>query len=182
MYRPRTGRAVRFISYFLLCSVIISSGKTCVAETSFILVLLRRGLSTACGEHVLSPRSRYPGDSNYITPGSSFYTSGFLYVVFKAYLCILRERGREQGRGREREGERGRERIPSRLYTVSAEPDVGLDPMNCQITTSPDTPRVGGRAEAPLTLPSLWAPTEPAHHLGCGLRRRCCWLLNSLSH
>ena len=48
----------------------------------------------------------------------------------------MREREREredmhkQGRGRER----GRERIPSRLHAVSAELDVGLDPMNAEIT------------------------------------------------
>ena len=28
-----------------------------------------------------------------------------------------------------------RERIPSRLYAVSAEANVGLDPMNCKIVT-----------------------------------------------
>ena len=27
----------------------------------------------------------------------------------------------------------GRERIPSRLHAVSAEPDMGLDPTNCEI-------------------------------------------------
>ena len=44
----------------------------------------------------------------------------------------------KQGRGREREGarERERERIPSRLHTASAEPDVGLDPTNGEIRTS----------------------------------------------
>ena len=35
------------------------------------------------------------------------------------------------GRGRER----GRERIPSRLHTVSTEPDVGLDLTNHEIMT-----------------------------------------------
>ena len=40
---------------------------------------------------------------------------------------------RKQGRGREREG--GRERIPSRPCAVSAEPDVGLEFMNCEIMT-----------------------------------------------
>ena len=29
--------------------------------------------------------------------------------------------------------ERGRERIPSRLCAVRAEPDTGLDPVNCEI-------------------------------------------------
>ena len=31
--------------------------------------------------------------------------------------------------------EKGRERIPSRLCAVSAEPDLGLDPVNCEIMT-----------------------------------------------
>ena len=31
--------------------------------------------------------------------------------------------------------ERERERIPSRLCTDASEPDVGLKPMNCEITT-----------------------------------------------
>ena len=38
----------------------------------------------------------------------------------------------KQGEGQR---DRGRERIPSRLYTVSKEPDVGLDPTNCEIVT-----------------------------------------------
>ena len=37
--------------------------------------------------------------------------------------------------GAERERERERERIPSRLRTVSEEPDVGLKPMNLEIMT-----------------------------------------------
>ena len=50
------------------------------------------------------------------------------------FIYFERERKTEQthkGRGRER----GRERIPSRLPTVSAEPDVGLKLMNCEIVT-----------------------------------------------
>ena len=44
-----------------------------------------------------------------------------------------RERWRErQGRGRDRE--RGREN-PSRLRSVSAEPDAGLSHTNCEIVT-----------------------------------------------
>ena len=39
------------------------------------------------------------------------------------YLC-LRERERESRERAEREGDR----IPSRLHTVSREPDVGLEP------------------------------------------------------
>ena len=34
-----------------------------------------------------------------------------------------------------RAGEGQRERIPSRLLTASAEPNVGLDPTNCEIMT-----------------------------------------------
>ena len=63
-------------------------------------------------------------------------TSGFKCILFlfsSFYLFILRER--EQGRGRERERERGRERIPSRLHTLSAEPDVGLEVTNREIVT-----------------------------------------------
>ena len=37
--------------------------------------------------------------------------------------------------GRVRERERGRERTLSRLCTVSAEPDVGLEPTNHKIVT-----------------------------------------------
>ena len=35
----------------------------------------------------------------------------------------------------ERVGESGTERIPSRLHPVGTEPDVGLDPTNCEIVT-----------------------------------------------
>ena len=39
------------------------------------------------------------------------------------------------GRDSERERERERERTPNRLHTVSAEPDRGLELMNCEIMT-----------------------------------------------
>ena len=45
------------------------------------------------------------------------------------YFERERERAHKQGRGRERE----RERIPSRLCTVSTEPDVGLGPIKREI-------------------------------------------------
>ena len=49
-----------------------------------------------------------------------------LIVFFlEAYSLIYLEREREQGKGREK----GRERIPSRLHTMSTEPDVGLESM-----------------------------------------------------
>ena len=41
----------------------------------------------------------------------------------------------EAERGTEYEQGRGREGIPSRLCTVSTEPDMGLDPTNCEIMT-----------------------------------------------
>ena len=47
----------------------------------------------------------------------------------------------ERQGGRDREGETGRERqrererIPRRLHAVSAEPNVGLEPMNCETMT-----------------------------------------------
>ena len=43
-----------------------------------------------------------------------------------------RKRERESWGGAEREG---RERIPSRLHTAGAEPDVGLELMNREIMT-----------------------------------------------
>ena len=46
-----------------------------------------------------------------------------------------RKRQRDRKRQRERKRQRDRERIPSRLYNVSTEPDVGLEPMNCEIMT-----------------------------------------------
>ena len=45
----------------------------------------------------------------------------------------MRERA-QAGEG-QREGERGKERIPSRLFAVSAEPDKGLDLTNWETTT-----------------------------------------------
>ena len=47
----------------------------------------------------------------------------------------MREIAQVREEQRERERERERERIPSRLHTVSSEPDVGLDLMNHEIMT-----------------------------------------------
>ena len=52
----------------------------------------------------------------------------------------MREREREKARKRERastvgEEQRERERMPSRILTVSAEPDVGLELTNRKIMT-----------------------------------------------
>ena len=55
--------------------------------------------------------------------------------IFKVYFLRERERktGCESGAGTEREG--GRQRVPSRLYTVGSEFDVGLKLMNHEIMT-----------------------------------------------
>ena len=55
------------------------------------------------------------------------------HIFLKGYLFILRLRERVQaGKARERGGDR----IPSRLYTAGAEPNVGLEPTNHEIVTS----------------------------------------------
>ena len=60
-------------------------------------------------------------------------------TFFKFYLFILRERERVRERacvsrgGAKRDGER--ERNPSRLCTVSRDPDAGLKLMNTEIMT-----------------------------------------------
>ena len=53
-------------------------------------------------------------------------------ILLNVYL-FLREKERECERGRRRE--RRRQRIKSRLLTVSAESDVGLEFMNLEIMT-----------------------------------------------
>ena len=53
-----------------------------------------------------------------------------LFFFFK-WLFILKEREQVSRGGTER----GRERIPSRLHTVSTEPDTGLEPTNRGIMT-----------------------------------------------
>ena len=55
----------------------------------------------------------------------SIGTNKLILIFFNVfmYLC-LRERERESRERAEREGDR----IPSRLHTVSREPDVGLEP------------------------------------------------------
>ena len=49
-------------------------------------------------------------------------------------MNILRVREWVSGRDRKREMGEG-EGIPSRVHTVSTEPDAGLDLMNCEIMT-----------------------------------------------
>ena len=55
----------------------------------------------------------------------------FVVVVVVLSLHIHFERESREGAERER----GRARIPSRLHTVSAEPDLGLELKNCEIMT-----------------------------------------------
>ena len=59
---------------------------------------------------------------------------GFYFL--NLYLFILREKASTSGGGTERKREKERrERIPSRPYAVSTEPDAGLELMNCEIMT-----------------------------------------------
>ena len=57
--------------------------------------------------------------------------SFLLFFVLGLFIYSERQREDKWGRGRER----GRERLPNTLPTASAEPDVGLEPTNCEITT-----------------------------------------------
>ena len=56
-------------------------------------------------------------------------------MFFNVCLSILRKSERA-GTWVGRDRETGRQRIPSRLHTVSTEPNVGLDLTNCEIMTS----------------------------------------------
>ena len=72
--------------------------------------------------HLLSVSSN--GRKKAISPSSSSFYFSFLKVYFGE-----RQRAGEEQRKRERL------RIPSRLRTASTEPDVGLEPTNCEIVT-----------------------------------------------
>ena len=48
----------------------------------------------------------------------------FIHSFIHSFIYLFRGRG-----------QRERERIPSRLCAVSAESDIGFDPMNCEIMT-----------------------------------------------
>ena len=58
-------------------------------------------------------------------------TAYIFFNSFKVHLFILRESVCAHKQGKDRE--RGRERISSRLSAISMEPNVGLDPMNCEM-------------------------------------------------
>ena len=62
-----------------------------------------------------------------------FFLFNFILLLFFKMYLPFRERQRE--RVREGQRERGRERIPSRLRTVSTEPDGGLEPANRETMT-----------------------------------------------
>ena len=63
-----------------------------------------------------------------------------LFIYYEKERENTSRRG-EKGRERETESaskgraEREGERIPSRLHAVSTEPNMGLDPTNCEIMT-----------------------------------------------
>ena len=59
---------------------------------------------------------------------SGLFLYDWVILFFKAFIYFLESRKDGGRRGRER----GRERIPSRLCAVSAEPEVGLDPTDCE--------------------------------------------------
>ena len=59
----------------------------------------------------------------------------FLFLFFLNFLMFIFERHRETGMSRgEREGDTETE-AGSRLRAVSTEPDMGLEPTNCEIMT-----------------------------------------------
>ena len=66
---------------------------------------------------------------------SAKYTSIIILFFFNLSLLILKDRGNETQRVEEEHREGERERIPSRIHTVSTEPDAGVNPTNCEITT-----------------------------------------------
>ena len=66
---------------------------------------------------------------NYFSFHGSCATTFSSFPFFKLIYLFLRERGDWV----EKEQRERRERIPSRLYTVSIEPDMGFDPMNHEI-------------------------------------------------
>ena len=64
------------------------------------------------------------------------FSSNLFY--FLKFISFERERERERDRKKAWGGggaERRRDRIPSRLHTISPEPDVGLELTHCEITT-----------------------------------------------
>ena len=97
-------------------------------------------------------------------PFSCCFQKFFFLTLF--YLFIF-DGEHKQGRGREREREREKERTPSRLCTVSTEPNVGLNPRTSRSWSEPKS-RVkrstSEAAEAPWEISEnrvhvdLWHP------------------------
>ena len=78
----------------------------------------------------------------------------FIFLMF-IYFFRGRERAHEQWRGREREGDTESE-AGSRLHAVTTQPNVGLEPTNCEIMTSAEVGRSTSRAtQAPLCMANL---------------------------
>ena len=62
-------------------------------------------------------------------------TTFFFFFFLSLFIYFERERGRDREREWRRARKRGRGGIPSRLCTVSKEPDVVLEHANCEIMT-----------------------------------------------
>ena len=95
-----------------------------------------------------------------------------LFFFFYKSLFILREGERVcvcMSRGG---AERGRQRIQSRLHTISAKPDVGLEPTNHEIMTWVETKSqmLNGATQASHFLESSWT----------SVRDRCSSIVKSL--
>ena len=80
------------------------------------------------------------------------------FIIFFNFKFIYFERERERAEGSG--AERRRERIPSRLGTVSVEPNTGLDLTNCKIGT---WAKIKSQRLNLLTHPGapLWGPSWP---------------------
>ena len=98
--------------------------------------LKRRACYNSGSQNRMDSRHRWPG-----APASDPSSFFFFFFLFN---CIYVEKESEHREGQER----GRERIPSRIYTGSAEPNVGLNPLNgnqefnAQPTEPPRCPQV----------------------------------------
>ena len=77
--------------------------------------------------------------SGYFTWGETKSSAQFLsfaFFVFQFFKCLfIFERATEQKQGRGRKTGRHKIQAGSRLRAVSTEPDLGLEPMNCEIMT-----------------------------------------------
>ena len=67
--------------------------------------------------------------------GLSVSSAWWCFFFLSLFIYWERERERERESASRRGAERRRDRIPSRLHTVSTEPNVGLELTNCEIMT-----------------------------------------------